>query len=472
MGLLINIYSASTWLIGIIVLLFLSAIVIGRNHTSSRLFFSRILIVSMFALMFANIFIAEATLGILARLAVFGTFLLAGTLFVRTTLQEERTREDLANLTDRMEEMNANLESLVHTRTKEIKHARIHTDTIIEQLTHGLLEITPDGRLLRMNEAAETLTGVSRNVALKNAVIPPPLTQLMYPYTKTRNESELPPSPSLPRGADVREITLQGPQARQIQTTTIPIKNGTKKTFVRLLRDITRHKRISRSKTEFISVAAHQLRTPLAGIKWTLNLLIDGELGRLSANARTQLIHANQSNELLLQLIGDLLLVSRIETGKEDYSMANVSLTALIQKTLETLTSFGNEEKIEITSTMPKTPIHIMADERLFGRALFSLIDNAIRYNTEGGSVKISLTKKDATITIDIHDTGIGIPPQEREHLFSKFYRSEASIKRHTEGAGLALFITKHIIVRHGGTLTINPAPTGGTIATITLPAL
>ncbi|MDP3989436.1 MAG: ATP-binding protein [bacterium] len=469
-------YSDFVWtapLFGLVWVGISSYAIVRYTILNRTLFFSQILIVGMLAVMFANIFVIEATAGALARIGVLGAFLATGALFVRITLREEQSREELGKLTDRMETMNANLESLVHKRTQEINNARIHTNTIIEQLTHGLIELTPEGTVVRINEAAEALLGVGRKEVLDTHPLPDVFNTLVYPHAPGHQEGDLPRPLNLPPNADVREITIQTPTKRELQVTTVPMDkaDGLQNTL-RLLRDITRHKLISQSKTEFISIAAHQLRTPLAGIRWAIELLVTGGLGKISATGKDQLLRADASNNLLLLLINDLLLVSRIETGKEVYAMKELAIQPLVRSTLEPLTDFAKQEHVALTSKMPRTTIRLYADEKLLGRALFSLIDNAIRYNSEGGSVEVALEQKSGNALLTVTDTGTGIPPQEKEQLFSKFYRSEASIKRHTEGAGLALFITKHIIEQHNGELTINAAPEKGTIASIVLPTL
>jgi len=178
----------------------------------------------------------------------------------------------------------------VKDKTKKLQQSKIHIETIIENLTIGLIEYTGNFTLVRINKTAERLLGVNREDVVSHRITPEDikrkslrsLVEVSYPAlskTAEKLDKEVTGSDN-----DIHEINIKHPLEKELQVTTIPIVNpstGESKGFIKIIRDITREKIISKSKSEFISIAAHQLRTPLSAIKWALRLLIDGDMGAL-----------------------------------------------------------------------------------------------------------------------------------------------------------------------------------------------
>ncbi|MDP3955621.1 MAG: ATP-binding protein [bacterium] len=433
-------------------------------------FVAQLLIIAMLFLIAGNIIITEVTIGYFSRIAILISFLISGAIFVRATFTEERQRERLALLNDRMQELNSNLESLVIQRTQEINRARIHASTIIEQLNNGLIETTPDSSIIRMNYAAEQLLHTPRESVIakprnaQNATIQ----TVTEPYRGPRAENELPVA-TLQPAADLRDVAL-GNTDTFARIITIPVADSN--THIRLIRDITHEIRISRSKSDFISLVAHQLRTPLAGIKWALEELITGNAGRMGAKQRARLKQTMSMNTILLSLIGDLLLTARIEAGTLRYEMKTETVQSLLRSALSPIAILAKERGILLLKTINISVANITADKELLSRAIASVVDNAVRYTREGGAVEVSLSQSLSSCAIIIKDNGIGIAESEISQVFTKFYRSADAIKIHTEGAGLSLYIAKHIIERHGGTIEVRSEREHGTAIRIVLPLI
>ena len=219
-----------------------------------------------------------------------------------------------------------------------------------------------------------------------------------------------------------------------------------------VLHDITREKLVETMKTEFVSLAAHQLRTPLSAIKWTLRMILDGDLGKITKEQREFLEKTYKSNERMISLINDLLNVTRIEEGRYLYNLSLVSFKDLVNEVIENYKEEIKRKKIKFDfvssyKNMPK----IKLDAEKIKLAISNLLDNAIRYTPEKGKVTVFLEANKKEVKVSVKDSGIGIPEDQKGRLFSKFFRAANAIRTETEGSGLGLFIAKNIVEAHGG---------------------
>ncbi len=239
---------------------------------------------------------------------------------------------------------------------------------------------------------------------------------------------------------------------------------------VALTRATERLEELDSVKSEFISVAAHQLRTPLSAIKWTLSLLLDGDAGAITPEQKELFEKAAQSNERMIRLIEDMLTVTRIESGKATFVSVPVSvgeiLTGLVTEVRATAVDKG------LLLTLTPLPEHrtILGDGEKLRSVFQNLLENAIRYTPKGGSITLSLLQREHMVEVHIADTGIGIPEKQRMNIFSKFFRADNAVKTVTDGTGLGLYVAKTIVERHHGTLRFERTEGKGTTFIITLP--
>ena len=268
------------------------------------------------------------------------------------------------------------------------------------------------------------------------------------------------------------ELILEEPLKRFFDVFVTPISSGKNVIgMIIIMHDITRDKEISRMKTEFVSIAAHQLRTPLSAIKWSLNMVLEGDVGRISPEQIELLRKTYQSNERMIFLINDLLNVSRIEEGRFVYSQDSHSIEEIIKETMEVSRGLSNEKKIKIIFEKPKEELpKIKVDKEKIGIVVQNLIDNGIRFNKVGGMVTISVKYDKLYVYVTIKDTGVGIPDLEQERIFTKFFRANNVVKLDVEGSGLGLFICKNIVEAHGGKIWFESEKNKGTTFTFTLP--
>lgn len=236
--------------------------------------------------------------------------------------------------------------------------------------------------------------------------------------------------------------------------------------------EIKRTKEIDRMKSEFISVAAHQLRTPLSAVKWTMKMLIDGDIGILNAEQKTFLMQGYISNERIINLVNDLLNVARIEEGRFGYEFILINIEDLIESVARDYIHKIEEKRIMFTYNKSglANPPNIKIDPSKVKMVIQNLLDNAVKYTSEGGKVTITVKFGKMEAELVIEDTGMGIPKEHQERLFTKFFRSNNAVKAQTEGTGLGLFIAKNIIEKHNGKIWFVSEEGKGTTFHVTIP--
>jgi signal transduction histidine kinase len=221
-------------------------------------------------------------------------------------------------------------------------------------------------------------------------------------------------------------------------------------------------------KSAFNSVAAHQLRTPLSGMKWVLKYLLDGDAGAMTQEQGEMLKRGYETNEKMIQMVNNLLYVSRIENGKFGYDFKENDFSRFLDALRENSELAFKERGIEldIDNHVPVLAPFVFDFGNLL-IALQNIVDNAIKYTPPNGKVRIAVDKEGDLLKITISDNGVGIPETELSKLFSKFFRASNVVRLQTEGTGLGLFITKNIILRHGGTISVDSVEGKGTTFTI-----
>lgn len=225
-------------------------------------------------------------------------------------------------------------------------------------------------------------------------------------------------------------------------------------------------------KSEFISVAAHQLRTPLAGIRWALGMVARGEAGALSAEQRKLIEQSEAAASKLIAIVGDMLSTEFVRTGATRYAAAPVALAELVGETLFSLADRIKERRIVVENHAADRTVRALADRTAISQVVLNLIDNATKYTREGGKVRISLRQGgEGKVEFGVEDTGIGIPEDEQRHVFERFFRASNAVRERADGSGLGLAIVKSIVEAHGGTIEFTSRPGEGTSFLVRLPS-
>jgi signal transduction histidine kinase len=218
----------------------------------------------------------------------------------------------------------------------------------------------------------------------------------------------------------------------------------------RLQRAYNELKKLDVAKTEFISIASHQLRTPLTIIKGYISMLLEGTYGKLSERTKRPLKNVYQSNERLIKLVNDLLTVSKAETGKIDINFKKTNVREMIIDLIEEMRIRAEEKQIELKYERAKRLPKISIDKNKIRQVLLNILDNAIRYTNEG-EVVVRCETKSGKLRIVVRDTGEGMTKEEAAKVFNSFSRGTAGMKFWTEGVGLGLYVAKKFIELHKG---------------------
>ena len=237
-----------------------------------------------------------------------------------------------------------------------------------------------------------------------------------------------------------------------------------------ILHDITREKMVEKMKTDFVSLAAHQLRTPLSIIKWSISMLTKGDFGKLNKKQDEVVRNTFQSNERLISLVNNLLNVTRMEDGRYLYKRAKADMREIISAVLNTNKDEFEKRGIIIEYKRPVDFPEIMIDSEKIKIVIQNLVDNATKYSPRARKIKINLQKEDNGIRFEIRDFGVGIPEQQQGKIFQKFFRADNAVTMNTIGTGLGLFLSKNIIEAHGGSIGFKSEENKGTAFYFSLP--
>lgn len=275
----------------------------------------------------------------------------------------------------------------------------------------------------------------------------------------------------------IRKVDIEVMKALTDQTGLV-IKNinlyGELKNKNEELKDANEHlKQLDQAKSEFLSIASHQLRTPLTGIKGYLSMMLDGDFGKFSSKQNTILKDVFLASDRMTKLVNVFLNVSRIESGRLKLDLQEVEISDIIKKSIEDLKSNAELKGIKLSFEdlrKKQDKIKIKLDADKIKDAFLNLIDNSIKYTTKG-TVNVELNCDDKNILIKIRDTGIGLSEEEIDRLFAKFSRGNDSAKINTDGSGLGLYIARKMIEIHGGKIWAeSEGPGKGSVFQFTIP--
>ena len=226
----------------------------------------------------------------------------------------------------------------------------------------------------------------------------------------------------------------------------------------------------NRLKSEFVSIVSHQLRAPLSNLRWAIELLMSGRLGAIKAPQLEYFRILKENSTRMGELIKDLLIVSRIEQGRLPSQKMETSLTELVKNLIFNLESFARAANVEIKLECEENLPKIFIDPSQLKLIIENLIDNAIRYIKDKGTVEINLKKQKNNIYFKIKDDGVGIPVRDQKYIFQKFFRAQNILRYQTQGTGLGLYIAKSIIDKERGKIGFKSKEGKGTAFWFTLP--
>lgn len=227
---------------------------------------------------------------------------------------------------------------------------------------------------------------------------------------------------------------------------------------------------LDRIKSEFISIAAHQLRTPLGSIRWGIEMLLSDK--EVSQNLKEKIKHIYNRNKETIRLVNDFLTVSRIEQGRVAERLTTTMLSEIVGRVVSDTRVFAQEKGVEIEIKIEKDKIPpMMIDAQHFQEVVQNLLSNAVKYSHPNEKVTVGLRLVDTRyVQVSIADTGIGIPEKDKSRIFSKFFRAENALLSEADGSGLGLFVVKYYVEGWGGKVSFQSEEGKGTTFYIDLP--
>lgn len=337
-------------------------------------------------------------------------------------------------------------------------------EAVIRSLTDGLILLDEVGKIFLINSQAEAMLNLKKGTFLGeniNEISQAAIKKISEVLKKSAGD------------IDKEEIIFEVEKEKIFEMSTAQVAGTDKKVIgkIIILHDITREKAIERMKSEFVTIAAHQLRTPLSAVKWTMRLILDRDMGPISKEQEEILLKGYQSNERMINLINDLLNVARIEEGRFNYTFSEVAFADLLNESLDVYQPLIKVKKLKIAMEKPECVLPKMKlDKEKIKLVLQNLIENAINYSPAGGEVTISYKCDKMNLTFSVKDRGMGIPEKQHSRIFSKFFRAENAVRMETEGTGLGLFIVKNIIESHNGKVWFESKESKGTTFYFTIP--
>lgn len=248
------------------------------------------------------------------------------------------------------------------------------------------------------------------------------------------------------------------------------LENGKVTYYVGLVQDITDRKRVERAKTEFVSLAAHQLRTPLSAIRWYAELLVSGDAGEMTEEQKEYLMQLQESNLRMIDLVDDFLNVSRLDLGTFEVVPKPMDLRAVVDSLESELKPEIERKKLEFVKDYQENLPMIDVDEKLIRVVIQNFMTNAIKYTPEAGRVVVKLFSDAQNMQIAVSDTGYGIPEKDKSRIFSKLFRAANVISKEVDGNGLGLYVVKQIVETSGGKVWFESKEGEGSTFFVTLP--
>lgn len=247
------------------------------------------------------------------------------------------------------------------------------------------------------------------------------------------------------------------------------IKSGSMEGVILVFHDITELKKLEKVRQDFVANVSHELRTPLSNIKGYAETLLGGAI-REEANSKEFLDIIYHESGRLSNIIDDLLDIARMESGKVKMVFLPIAAGLAVKKAVDVLKKSASNKSITIEYAIPENLPKALADEGRFMQVLLNLLDNAVKYTPERGNIRVTASKKDNHLQIDVIDTGSGIPEKDIPRIFERFYRVDKARSRELGGTGLGLSIVKHIVQAHGGEVWVVSTLGKGSMFSFTIP--
>jgi signal transduction histidine kinase len=355
---------------------------------------------------------------------------------------------------------------------------RNQINAMIRSIEDPAISYSNDFEIILVNPAMERFSNLSRKELIGKVIKPELsndarygfLTKLIFPSlapTVLERFSDIYPQKIKVKFDEPKELTLE------IVTTKVIDEQGNVFGFLKVIHDLTKEEVLQKTQKDFITVAAHQLRTPLSGLSWVFELLIKKEIGPLTIEQEQAIDQGRKAVAESLKTVEDLLSAAQIEEGKFGFQFIVADLSQIIEDAFIKFEPSAQKNNIKLIFYRPNFKLEpFVMDAMRVKLVLEILVDNAIKYNVKNGEVRVKIAPvpNKPFVSISVEDTGMGIDSEDISKLFTKFFRAEKTMKEQTSGIGLGLYLAKNIIERHGGKVWVQSVAGRGSTFTFTLP--
>lgn len=352
------------------------------------------------------------------------------------------------------------------TNNATVAEVRAESEALFRSIGDGAVATDEFGHITRINPTALSILELTPEQALGKWF--PRVVVIVRPDGSPIPLLERPIVKMFLTGHVVSEKTLYRTGSGRIVPVSVTVSpiilDGRPVGAVEVFRDITVENEIDRMKSEFISLASHQLRTPLSTIKTYSHMLNDNYMGEINADQARALGTIINATNSMNELIATLLNIARIESGNIAVNYKRLDATQIVHDVIRQLKVGADSRGVILSFRAPKQPVTIKTDSLIAKEVLANLIGNAIKYTTSGGTVTVRIHSRGGNIIFEIQDTGIGIPKQSQDKIFAKFFRAQNVIRQETTGTGLGLYVVKGLVLTlHGRVWFKSEEHTGST---------
>ncbi len=365
----------------------------------------------------------------------------------------------------------------LETTKERITHEAHKLNAILSSMAESLIALDGNGRVVLMNQAAAILLRVAEGDAKGKNI------NTILPLFK--DKEPIPDTASL-----IMEAIKTNGLTRMLMRDNVYTKDNDGRVFpiilsatslmgygevegvsaIVMFRDITEEKAIDQTKTEFVSLASHQLRTPLTAIGWYAEMLISGDTGKINKEQKSYLEQIAESNSRMVELVNSLLSVSRIDLGTFAINPEPTDLKEVSKSVIAELAPTIKKKKMKITEVYdPKVPV-VSVDPKLIRIVFQNLLSNSVKYTQDKGAIEVGIKNKKTDILITVSDNGYGIPKAQQQKIFTKLFRADNVREKDTDGTGLGMYIVKSVVEQSGGEIWFESEENKGTTFFVKIP--
>lgn len=361
----------------------------------------------------------------------------------------------------------------VETEKNKTENEKKKIDAILHSIGDAVFAVDKKMNIIMFNKIASEITGFSQEEAMGSYY--KKILNFVFEENKKNNDEFIKEAMNTGEIQEMNKQTLLiDREGRKIPVadSASPLKNdkGDIVGCVVVFRDVTKEREIDKAKTEFVSLASHQLRTPLSSINWYCEMLLSGDAGNLNAEQKDFLEEIYTGNQRMVDLVNALLNVSRIELGTLAVDPKPINFNKVAKSVLKEIEPMAKERKHQMKAVLDKKLTEINADPNLVRMIFQNLLSNAVKYTPTKGEITIETKKEGEYVIIKVIDNGYGIPKNQQAKIFSKLFRANNVQEKDAEGTGLGLYIIRSIVKNAGGRIWFESKENKGTTFFVSFP--